>query len=170
MGSKFATEESFWTQKSWWNFSLKSIQKPKWVKKVAPGFLKASFTFIFPIFIIFEVGRNFYGSGRLFENLSCGAKNFQKSHIFKKVKNHHFSTFVVFFLSFWAKWPKLPTFAQFCLSEISRVLGGTPWKLGFWLQMHWLQLKQLSRNFCRGSKISAKIKTLKSALKHISVP
>ena len=39
-GSKVRHRGSFWIQKSWRNFSLKSIQKPKWVKKVAPGFQK----------------------------------------------------------------------------------------------------------------------------------
>ena len=42
------------------------------------------------------------------------------------------------------------------------------WDFGF--KIHLIQLKQLSRNFCIGSEISAKIETLKSALKHISVP
>ena len=113
---------------------------------------------------------NFGVRGRFSQFWCCGSKIFKKCSNLKMVKNHHFSTFVVFFVAFWAKWAKLPTFTQFYFPEISRVLGGTPWKLGFWLQMHWLQLKQLSRNFCRGSEISAKIETFKSALKHISVP
>ena len=138
-------------------------------QKKRAGVFKTSFTFIFTIFIIFEVGGNFYSSGRLFENLSW-VKKFSKILYLQKGQKSSFFNICCFFLSFWAKWPKLPTFAQFCLPEISRALEGTPWKLEFWLQMHWLQIKQLSRNFCRGSEISAKLKTLKSSLKHISVP
>ena len=46
---------------------------------------------------------------------SCGSKIFQKSYIFKNVKKHHFSTFVVFLLHFGQSGlscPHLPNFAS----------------------------------------------------------
>ena len=119
---------------------------------------------------------NFWGRQKFlrfwasFWKFDLWGQKFSKIKNFQKSQKTSFFNICCFFVAFWAKWANLSTFAQFCLPEISRVLGGTPWKLGFWLQMHWLQLKQLSRNFCWGSKICAKIKTLKSALKHISVP
>ena len=68
-------------------------------------------------------------------------KNFSKISYLQKGQKLSFFNICYFFLSFWAKWPKLPIFAQFCLPEISTSLGGTPWKLRFWLQMRLLQPK-----------------------------
>ena len=65
-------------------------------QKKCPLGLKTSFAPNFTIFIIFEVWRNFYASGHFFENLVLWVKNFQKFQIFKNLKKHHFSTFVVF--------------------------------------------------------------------------
>ena len=71
-----------------------------------------------------------WGSAEIFTGLnvflkfwSWRSKIFKNDPTLKVVKNHHFSTFVVFFLSFWANWAKLLIFAQFCLPEISTGLG-----------------------------------------------
>ena len=98
-------------------------------------------------------------------------KKFSKISHLQKGQKLSFFNICYFFLSFWAKWPKLPIIAQFCLPEISTSLGGTPWKLEFWLQMHLVQLNQLSRNFCRGSKNFCKNQNFEKCFKtYISVP
>ena len=60
------------------------------------------------------------------------------------------------FVVFWAKWAKLPTFAQFCLPEISRGLWDTLSKFEK-KQKNQHYLSDLSdRNFCQNSKIFTK--------------
>ena len=114
-GSKVCHRRSFWTQKSWRNFSLKSIQKPKWVKKVAPGFQK-HFLYLFLLFLwVLRWAEISAALGDFLKILTCGSKNFQKSLVFKNVKKHHFSTFVVFLLHFGQSGPSclhLPNFAS----------------------------------------------------------
>ena len=75
----------------------------------------------------FGVGRNFCGQERIFEILGLWVKNFQKFQIFKNLKKHHFSTFVVFLLLFGQSGlscPHLPNFAS------QKFLGafGVPWQ------------------------------------------
>ena len=94
---------------------------------------------------------------------SCGSKSFKNVSNFKMVKNHHFSTFDDFFFLFGQTSPILPPRNFYMLwrypSKIEKKAKNENY------------LSDLSdRNFCHLAEISAKIETLKSALKHISVP
>ena len=122
-----------WVQSSLWRAILdpKILEKfqsqidteAKMGQKSRAGVSETSFTFICTIFMIFEVGRNFCGSGRLFENLTCGVKNFQKSKIFKNLKKHHFSTFVVFLLFFGQSGPSCPHLPNFASQKFLGAQG-----------------------------------------------
>ena len=118
-------------------------------RKNRAGVSEVSFTFIFTIFMIFEMGRNFCGFGRLFENFDLWVKNFSKIARLQKCQKTSFFNICCFFVAFCAKWGKLPLFANFASQEFLRAYIGVPhenWNFSF--KMHLLQLKKLSRNFC----------------------
>ena len=65
------------------------------------------------------------GMSAIFEILELWVKKFSKIAHLQKCQKTSFFNICCFFVVFWAKWAKLPIFAQFCLPEISRGLGGT---------------------------------------------
>ena len=69
----------------------------------------------------FEKNQNF----RFFEFFDLWVKKFSKIDYLQNRQKSSFFNICCFFVAFWAKLLKLPTFAQFCLPEISRGPGGT---------------------------------------------
>ena len=84
-------------------------------------------------------------------------------------KNHHFSTFVDFFIIFTESNPNWPHLANFASQKFLRPQRQRFENLYFSSKMYLNQVKELSRNFCRNSEIFENFKTLNTVLKHISV-
>ena len=125
-GQKFLPRRAFLPPKFRTKFYSQNHPESKMGRKILPGVSKTSFGLTFTIFIIFQVCRNFYDSGRIFENLTCGSNFFQKSPILKMVKNHHFSTFVVFIFHFGQSGLNCPHLPNFASQKFLRAqLGGT---------------------------------------------
>ena len=91
--------------------------------------LKNIFYTYFNYFYYFWGVQKFLRFWAYFWKFDLRVKNFSKISNLQNWSKSSFFNICCFFVAFWAKWANLSTFAQFCLPEISRVLGGTPWKL-----------------------------------------
>ena len=111
---------------------------------------------------------NFWAKTRFSHIGSCGSKISKIFISSKWSKNIIFNIccFLLFFGQSGLSCPLLPNFAS------QKFLGARGYPVKIWkFQKNLHYLSDLSdRNFCRGSKIFAKIETSKSVLKHISVP
>ena len=73
------SREGIFDQKNMMKFQSQIHTEAKMGQKIGPEVSKTSLVPIFTVFITFEMCRNFYDSGPIFENLVLWVKNFQKS-------------------------------------------------------------------------------------------
>ena len=114
-GQKFLSRRKIFRVKNRVKFCIRDCSEVKMGQKIRP---RVSEDFLGPKVTTPEI----LGSAEISTGLGVflkiwvvGQNFFQKSYIFKKLKNHHFSTFVVFFFHFGQSGlscPHLPNFAS----------------------------------------------------------
>ena len=101
-GRNFGHGSTFLTKNWSWNFSLKFMQRPKWVKKYAPGFQK-HLLHLFELFSwvlrCVEISTTL---GVFLNFLTCGSKIF-KNRKFSKISKNIIFQHLLFFCCFLGK-------------------------------------------------------------------
>ena len=129
MGRNSVSGGHFWPKKHDEILVSNSYRSQNGSKDRPRGLKNISCTYFHHFYYFWDV-QKFLRFWAYFWKFGLVGQKFSKIVNLQKSQKTSFFNICCFFVAFWAKWAKLPTFTQFCLPEISRGLGGYPMKIG----------------------------------------